>query len=27
VVVKGDYQRFRLNSSFSRFDLGLGVSF
>jgi hypothetical protein len=27
VVLKGDYQWFRLNSSFSRFDLGLGVSF
>jgi len=27
VVLKGDYQWFRLNSSFNRFDLGLGVSF
>jgi len=27
VVIKGDYQWFDVNSSFNRFDLGLGVSF
>jgi hypothetical protein len=27
VVLKADYQRFRQNADFTRFDLGLGVSF
>jgi len=27
VVLKGDYQWFEVNPGFSRFDLGLGVSF
>ncbi|MGH8259617.1 MAG: porin, partial [Steroidobacteraceae bacterium] len=27
VVLKADYQRFRMNADFTRFDLGLGLSF